>query len=85
MKEKKCEHCGTVFKGNRNKQFCPECLKYRQKQQRKESDARKKAKAIEAKISKNKLLSDVREAKKLGISYGAYKARQTERACEWWI
>ncbi len=85
MKENKCRHCGTVIIGNRRKQFCPDCLEYRQKQQREECYARKKARALESKISASKLLSDVREAKKLGISYGTYKARQTERACEWWI
>lgn len=85
MKENKCRHCGTVIIGNRRKQFCPECLEYRQKQQKEACLARKRAKALEDKIGKSKLLNDVREAKKLGISYGRYKARQTERACEWWI
>lgn len=86
MKEKKCKHCGTVLTGNRRKQFCPECLEYRQKQQKEACLARKKAKALEDKIGRSRLLADVREAKRLGVSYGTYKARQySEGMCAWWL
>lgn len=78
MRVNKCRSCKAVIPDNQRKLYCPECKEIRKKQQKENCLARKKARALEKKIGGSKLLNDVREAKKLGISYGLYKARQTE-------
>ena len=83
MKVNKCKLCGEEIPPK--KTYCAECLKLRNQQYSEEQKRKKKLAALKKKIVSSSLVDDVREAKRLGISYGQLKARQySERMREWW-
>lgn len=70
-----CEDCGVVMKDvPRNTRFCPECREKHKKDYENKHKATYKVNVSKekARVKETSLNEDVREAERLGLSYGKY-------------
>ncbi len=70
-----CGECGKEFatKSVRRK-LCDECRKFKAVEQKERHNEKMRIEKLKKKIGNSQLVEDARAAKKLGMSYGNYKA-----------